>query len=91
MPPKRLASGYDEYLECPENFNKSMHHDRADVFPYMHYASCIYIATKEAKGLGYDHISVIKFGVAGERGLLACDLHAYAISKITGVQIDVSG
>lgn len=83
---------YDEYFDFPEMFNKKlMYHDHAEIFPYMHYADCILTAAKEAKALGYDNISVIEFGVAGGRGLLACELHAYAISKVTGVQIEVYG
>ncbi len=59
--------------------------------PRMHYAYCMYMAALEAKTLGYKKISVIEFGVAGGQGLMNCEFHAKAISKLMGVDIEIYG
>lgn len=59
--------------------------------PRMHYAYCIYMAALEAKTLGYEQISVIEFGVAGGQGLMNCEFHAKAVSRLIGVDIQIYG
>lgn len=59
--------------------------------PRMHYAYCMYMAALEAKTLGYEKISVLEFGVAGGQGLMNCEFHAKAISKLMGIDIEVYG
>lgn len=59
--------------------------------PRMHYAYCIYMAALEARTLGYDRISVIEFGVAGGQGLMNCEFHAKAVSRLLGVNIEIYG
>src|SRR5262249_28032927 len=44
---------------------------RFDAHPRPSYAFGIYRAAKEAVALGYDHVSIIEFGVARGRGLMA--------------------
>ena len=44
-----------------------------------------------ARVLGVPRISVLEFGVAGGFGLLALESTAYAVARMTGVQIDVVG
>src|SRR5262245_5356579 len=45
--------------------------ERFDAYPRPSYAFGIYRAAKEAVALGYDRISIIEFGVARGRGLMA--------------------
>lgn len=59
--------------------------------PKMKYAFCIFEAAKAAKRLGYDKISVIEFGVAGGTGLVACEFHARAVSRLLGIEIQTYG
>lgn len=59
--------------------------------PRMHYAFCMYMAALEAKTLGYDRVSVLEFGVAGGNGLINCEFHAKAISRLLGVDIEIYG
>lgn len=47
--------------------------------------------TALAKVLGISRISVIEFGVAGGSGLIALECIAQAVSKLTGIDIDVCG
>lgn len=42
-----------------------------------------------AKALGYEHISVIEFGVAGGRGLLALEEISIQVEQLVGIRIDV--
>lgn len=51
----------------------------------------IYQAATLAKGLGLPGISVIEFGVAGGRGLLAMEKSAKEVERHFGVSIDVFG
>ena len=44
-----------------------------------------------AKALGYSHVSVIEFGVAGGRGLLALEEISIHVEKMVGIRIDVYG
>ena len=44
-----------------------------------------------AKALGYEHISVIEFGVAGGRGLLALEEISIQVEQLVGIRIDVYG
>lgn len=59
--------------------------------PRMHYAYCIYMAALEAKTLGYDRISVLEFGVAGGQGLMNCEFHAKAVSRLLDIGIEIYG
>ncbi len=59
--------------------------------PRMHYAYCMYMAALEASTLGYKSISVIEFGVAGGNGLLNCEFHARALSRLFGIDIEIYG
>ncbi len=51
----------------------------------------IYSAAVLAKGLGLSGISVIEFGVAGGRGLLAMEKSAEDVEKRFGIPVDVYG
>lgn len=59
--------------------------------PRMHYAYCMYMAALEASTLGYKRISVLEFGVAGGNGLLNCEFHARALSRLFGIDIEIYG
>lgn len=59
--------------------------------PRMYYAFCMYMAALEAKTLGYPKISVMEFGVAGGNGLINCEFHAKAITRLLGVEIEIYG
>lgn len=61
------------------------------VFPYPNYAYGVFWAATLASRLGIPRISVIEFGVAGGRGLVALEQNSAAISAETGVGIDVFG
>jgi hypothetical protein len=56
-----------------------------------HYAHCVYQAAVLGKKLGYKTISVLEFGVAGGNGLIELENHAFEVSKITGVDIQIYG
>lgn len=49
------------------------------------------LAAKTARGLGYESISVIEFGVAGGNGLLALEAAAARAEELLGVKIEVYG
>jgi len=55
------------------------------------YGYCIFEATKLARLLNYKKISVIEFGCAGGRGLLAAEMHIDEITKIFDVSIELYG
>lgn len=59
--------------------------------PRMHYAYCMYMAALEASTLGYKSIGVLEFGVAGGNGLLNCEFHARALSRLFGIDIEIYG
>lgn len=59
--------------------------------PRMHYAYCMYMAALEAKTLGYTRISALEFGVAGGNGLINCEFHAKAISRLLGIEFEIYG
>lgn len=59
--------------------------------PRMHYAYCIYMAALEAKTLGYKKISIIEFGVAGGQGLMNCEFHSKAVSRLLDIEIEIYG
>ena len=61
------------------------------VFDRPHYAYCVYAAADLARRLGIPEISVIEFGVAGGRGLLALERIAKLVSGALGVVIHVTG
>jgi hypothetical protein len=61
------------------------------IFPYPHYAYGVYWAAIEAVRLGIDRITVMEFGVAGGRGLLALEYASTLIEGEVGVRIDVVG
>ncbi|MEO9005194.1 MAG: hypothetical protein ABI288_10675 [Ginsengibacter sp.] len=62
-----------------------------DNFRLAHYAFGVYEAAKRAKDLGLLEITVIEFGVANGRGLLAIALYASKIEKYLGIKIKVLG
>jgi hypothetical protein len=64
---------------------------RFDVFPRPHYAYGVQHAAYLAKRLRLPAISVIEFGVAGGRGLIALEDIARLASQASGVKIDVYG
>jgi hypothetical protein len=61
------------------------------IFPYAHYAYGVYWAAISAARLGIPRISVMEFGVAGGRGLLALEKASGEIERAVGVGIDVVG
>ena len=62
-----------------------------DVFPRPNYAYAVYKAAEQAKALNLPRISVIEFGCAGGRGLLALEAIANEVSAELDVQIDIFG
>jgi len=56
-----------------------------------HYAHCLYQGASLAKRLGIPRISVLEFGVARGKGLLALEHHAGEISRCLGIGVDVYG
>jgi len=56
-----------------------------------HYGYCIYNAAVLAKRLGYERISVIEFGVAGGNGLLSLERHAYEVSRLLSIGVEIYG
>jgi hypothetical protein len=64
---------------------------RYGVFDRPHYAYGVYFAADLARRLGLKAISVIEFGVAGGRGLVALERIAGAVAAELGVQIHVVG
>jgi hypothetical protein len=61
------------------------------VFDRPHYAYGVYCAADQAKRLGLKAISIIEFGVAGGRGLLALERIAGLVAKQLDIQIHVIG
>ena len=61
------------------------------VFARPHYAYGVYSAAELASRLGLPAISVIEFGVAGGRGLLALESIAMEVSEAVGIKIEVFG
>jgi hypothetical protein len=61
------------------------------IFPYPHYAYGVYWAAVLASRLRIPRISVIEFGVAGGRGLVALEQASAQIERDRGVGIDVVG
>ena len=64
---------------------------RYGVFDRPHYAYGVYFAADLAKRLGLHAISVIEFGVAGGRGLLALEKIAGIVAGQLGIQIHAVG
>lgn len=62
-----------------------------DNFRLAHYAFGVYEGAKRAKELKLKEITVIEFGVANGRGLLAMALYADKIEKDLGIKIHVLG
>lgn len=62
-----------------------------DLFDRPHYAYCIANAARLARALGVPRISVMEFGVAGGRGLLAIEALCPEIERAYGVEIEVWG
>jgi hypothetical protein len=56
-----------------------------------HYAWCLHYAAVQAKGLGYDAMTVIELGVAGGNGLLCLAEHAAEIRKQLDLDIHLVG
>jgi hypothetical protein len=56
-----------------------------------HYGSRLLHAAFLAKKLGHDRIAAIEFGVAGGNGLLALEMHADDVARVTGVRVSVYG
>lgn len=64
---------------------------RFGIFDRPNYAYGVYCAADEAKRLGLESISVIEFGVAGGRGLLALERIAALVASELKIQIHVVG
>jgi hypothetical protein len=64
---------------------------RYGIFDRPHYAYGVYCAADLAKRLGLEAISVIEFGVAGGRGLIALENIARIVAREIGIQIHVVG
>src|SRR5262245_51806359 len=62
-----------------------------DLYPRPYYAYGVQQAAVLAQRLGVPAISVIEFGVAGGRGLLALESAARNTSSATGVEVHVYG
>lgn len=62
-----------------------------ELLPYPQYAYGVYQAALQASALGLPAISVIEFGVAGGKGLVALEQHAQRAAKEIGVDISVFG
>ena len=60
-------------------------------FNRSHYVYCCFHAAKLASKLGHKKMSVIEFGCAGGKGLLALEKICSDISTITGVEIEIYG
>jgi hypothetical protein len=56
-----------------------------------HYAYLVYNAAQLAHRLSHDRVSVIEFGVAGGRGLLALEQHANWVETVFPVKIEIYG
>lgn len=59
--------------------------------PYSFYGYGIYHGADLARRLNIPRISIIEFGVAGGRGLLAMEAHAEKVTRLLGVKIDIFG
>lgn len=64
---------------------------RYGIFSRPHYAYGMYSAALLARNLNIRGISVIEFGVAGGRGLLALESLALTVADYVGVRIEVAG
>ncbi len=64
---------------------------RYGIYPYPHYAYGVYWSAFLARQLKIPRITVIEFGVAGGRGLMALEQASLEIGAHLGVQIDVVG
>lgn len=62
-----------------------------DLFRRPQYAFGVYEAARRAMELGIKKISIIEFGVANGRGLMAMIMYAQKVSAATGVAIEVIG
>jgi hypothetical protein len=62
-----------------------------DIWARPHYAYGTYQAARQAAALGLKSISVIEFGVAGGRGLLALESIAEEVARDRGIAISVFG
>ena len=70
------------------NLKSKIYHD---VFRLPHYAFCIYTGAQRAKESGFKKITVIEFGVANGRGLIAMGKYASQVSKEFNIDIEVLG
>ena len=62
-----------------------------DNYRLAHYAFGVYEGAKRAKLLGLNEITVIEFGVANGRGLMAMALYAAKVEKALHIKINVLG
>lgn len=62
-----------------------------DIFRRPDYAYGVYEAAKRAKELGYKGITVIEFGVANGRGLMAMIIYAGKVAQKFGIEINILG
>jgi len=72
----------------PYSFGRKL---RWDAVPQPPYAYGTYHAAVQAKAFGIDAISVIEFGVAGGKGLVALEQIAAAVTGELGVRIEIYG
>jgi hypothetical protein len=61
------------------------------IFARPHYAYGVYWSALQAKLLGHRRISVMEFGVAGGRGLLALEAISAEVERALDIEIDVFG
>jgi hypothetical protein len=64
---------------------------RCGAVPRAYYAWCLHYAALQARGLGYNAITVVELGVAGGNGLLCLCDHAAEIRKKLGVEVRLVG
>jgi hypothetical protein len=76
-----------------ERFSRPSYVDKlkAGAIERPQYGYCIFEATRLARLLNYKKISVIEFGCAGGRGLLAAEMHINEIMKLFNVSIELYG
>ena len=85
----RLPYSYGLWLRFPVGSVETK--VKYGIYPYAHYAYGVYWSAFLARQLKIPRITVIEFGVAGGRGLIALERASREISDHLGVGIDVVG
>lgn len=94
MADRMLTSPYISMIKTYAKKSKKLSFEKKALwgaFRKPYYAYGIYHGCQLAKRLGLSRVSVIEFGVAGGRGLLAMEKHAATVEKLTGITVDVYG